>query len=212
MIITHHGAEFFKVSFGDTTLAFNPISKQSKLKQTRFGADVAFISLEHPDMNGADQVAHGERDPFIIRGPGEYEIQDVLIKGYLTKSNYGGVERVNTSYLVTLEKMFILFLGALSTKELPKDLKETLDNIDILFVPIGGDGVLDPQKAYELAVSISPHLIIPMHHEGVGEKDALKRFLKEEGTSSDNHKPINKLTIKSKDIEEKQNEIIVLSS
>jgi len=52
MIITHHGGEFFKVSFGDTTLAFNPISKNSKLKQTRFGADIAFITSEHPDFTG----------------------------------------------------------------------------------------------------------------------------------------------------------------
>jgi hypothetical protein len=212
MIITHHGAEFFKISFGDTTLAFNPISKNSKLKPTRFGADIAFITLEHPDMNGSDQVSLGEKEPYVVRGPGEYEIRDILIKGFLTKSMYGGKELINTSYLVTFEKMFLLFLGAIHTKELPKELKETLDNIDILFVPIGGDGVLEPKKAYELAVSIAPHIIVPMHFDGVGEKDALIKFLKEEGSSNDNHKPISKLTLKSKDLEDKQNEIVVFSS
>jgi hypothetical protein len=212
MIITHHGAEFFKVSFGDTTLAFNPISKNSKLKQTRFGADIALISLEHSDMNGAEQLAHGEKEPYVVRGPGEYEVQDVLIKGYPTKSLYGGFELINTAYLVTFEKMLILFLGATSTRDLPKELKETLDNIDILFIPIGGEGVLEAKKAYELAVSISPHIIVPMHFEGVGEKDALTKFLKEEGSSGDNHAPISKLTVKTKDLEDKQNEIVIISS
>ena len=32
MIITYQGVEFFKVQFGDTILAFNPISKESKFK------------------------------------------------------------------------------------------------------------------------------------------------------------------------------------
>ena len=30
MVITYHGGQCFKVSFGDTTLAFNPISKKIK--------------------------------------------------------------------------------------------------------------------------------------------------------------------------------------
>jgi len=212
MIITHFGAESFKVSFGDTTLAFNPISKDSKLKQSRFGADIALISIEHPDMNGADQVALGEKEPFVVRGPGEYEVQDILIKGYLTTSEYGGKEIYNTAYLVTMEKMLILFLGAINTTDLPKELKEVADKIDILFVPIGGKGVLDPKKAYELAVSIGPHVIVPTHFEGVGEKDSIKEFLKEDGTAAGNHKPVNKLTIKSRDVESLQNEVMIISS
>lgn len=210
MIITHYGAEFFKISFGDTTLAFNPISKKSKLKQTRFGADIALVTNEHPDMNGVDQVSHGEKEPFVVWGPGEYEILDVLIKGYPLTTAYGNEERINTAYLVKLEKMNILFLGATNTKEFPKDLNEAIDEIDVLFVPIGRDGVLGPQRAYELAVSIGPRIIIPMHYEGVGDKGVLDQFLKESGASS-NHKPVNKLTLKAKDLEGKQNEVVVLS-
>ncbi len=211
MIITHYGAEFFKVSFGDTTLAFNPISKKSKLKQNRFGADVALITNEHVDMNGVEQVSHGGKEPFVIRGPGEYEVKDVLVKGYQTKTSYGGGERVNTAYIVTLEKMLMLFLGAINTIELPKELKEVLEKVDILFVPIGGDGVLEPKKAYEMVVSVAPSIVIPMHYSGIGEKDAIKNFLKEEGAEGDNHKPVDKLTLKNKDLDGKQNEIVIFS-
>ena len=73
MIITYLGAEFFKVQFGDITLAFNPISKDSKLKPSRFGADIVFVSTYHEDFNGIDQVTHGDKKPFVIAGPGEYE-------------------------------------------------------------------------------------------------------------------------------------------
>lgn len=212
MILTYHTAEFFKVTFGDITLAFNPISKESSCKQTRFGADIALITLEHPDMNGFEQVTHGGKEPLVIRGPGEYEKNDVLIKGYATTSTYGGIERINTAYLVTLEKMNLLFLGALSTKVLPTDLKEALDKIDILFVPIGAEGVLEPDDAHAFAVSIEPKIVIPMHYGAVGRKDALDLFLKEAGLTKAEATTTEKLTIKARDLDDKQNEIIVFAS
>lgn len=212
MIISHHGAEFFKVSFGDTTLAFNPISKKSKLKQTRFGADIVLVSNEHIDMNGIEQVAHGEKDPFVIRGPGEYEIHDVLIKGYPLSTEYGGEQLINTAYLVKLEKMHLLFLGATNSTEFPKELNEALDEIDILFVPIGGNGVLEAKEAHKLAVAVGPKLIIPMHFEDLGDTEAMKQFLKQEGAESENHAPVKKLTVKNRDLEGKQNDIVVFST
>src|SRR5450631_1774437 len=90
MVITHYGGEFFKIAFGDATLALNPISKDSKLKPSRFGADVALVSLNHEDFNGVEQIGFGEKTPFVVSGPGEYEIKGIFIKGFLTKSNYGG--------------------------------------------------------------------------------------------------------------------------
>ena len=73
MIITYQGVEFFKVQFGDTILAFNPISKESKFKPTRFFADVALISANHSDFNGAENLSYNGKDPLVISGPGEYE-------------------------------------------------------------------------------------------------------------------------------------------
>jgi len=74
MIITYHGVDFFKVSFGDTVLAVNPISKDSKIKAVRFGSDITLISLNSPEHNGADVTSRGEKESFLISGPGEYEV------------------------------------------------------------------------------------------------------------------------------------------
>ena len=90
MVITYQGGYFFKVQFGDITLAVNPISKDSKLKSSRFGADVALVSANNGDMNGVDQVSFGGKEAFSITGPGEYEIKDVFIKGFASETNYGG--------------------------------------------------------------------------------------------------------------------------
>lgn len=210
MIITHHGADFFKVSFGDTTIAVNPISKDSKIKSTKFGSDITLVSLNSPEHNGVEQTSRGEKESFVIQGPGEYEVQGVFIKGFLSNSVYGGKEHINTIYTVALEGINLGFLGALSDEKLSAEAKEGLDGIDILFVPVGGDGVLDPAIAHKLAVAFEPKIIIPSHFAEVGEKDALKKFLKESGEES--VKPIDKLTIKKKDVEGKEGEVVVLES
>jgi L-ascorbate metabolism protein UlaG (beta-lactamase superfamily) len=209
MIITYQGVEFFKVQFGDTTIAFNPISKDSKFKPTRFFADIALVCLNHPDMNGVENLSYNGKDPFVISGPGEYEVKGIFIKGFASKSLYGGKERINTVYSVTLENMNICFLGALSEINLSSKVKEELGDVDILFVPIGDEDVLDAVKAEKLAVEIEPKIIIPMHFGNIGAKDALKKYLKEAGEES--VKPIDKLTIKKKDLEGKAGETVVLS-
>ncbi|MEK7589883.1 MAG: MBL fold metallo-hydrolase [Patescibacteria group bacterium] len=213
MVITYHGGESFKVTFGDTTVAINPISKESKLSGARFGADIAIVSLNDKDFNGVEQVTHGDRKPFLISGPGEYEIKKVFIKGFQSVSEYGGSERINTVYSIMLEGMNLVFLGALSSKKLNADVKEALGDIDILFLPIGGNGALNTTDAHALSVDLEPKIVIPMHYgeiEGDEKGKALAKFLKEDG--GENGKPIDKLTIKKKDLEGKEGEIIVLKT
>jgi len=208
MIITHHGAACFKVQFGDITLAFNPISKDSvTYKPVRFGADIALMSFNHPDANGVSQVMHGGKEPFVIRGPGEYEVGGVMIRGFLSRTEYGGEQRTNTIYLVELEGMTICFLSALNTKELPHDAWEAIDEIDLLFVPIAGGGSLDATNAYKLAVSLEPRMIVPMLFDGDGQ---LNTFLQEGGVEG--RTPEEKLTVKQKDVAGKEGEIAVLKA
>jgi L-ascorbate metabolism protein UlaG (beta-lactamase superfamily) len=206
MIITYLGAEFFKLQFGDTVLAFNPISKASKIKGGRFGADVALVSLNEREMNGTEVLEFGEKKPFVISGPGEYEIKGVFIRGFKSRSDYEGEDRLNTIYTLNFDGMNICFLGALS-KDPDAETKEALDDIDILFVPIGGNGVLTATEANKLAVALEPKLVIPMHYGEIGEANALKTFLKEVG---ENPKPVDKLTLKKKDLEGKEGEVAVL--
>ena len=207
MIITYLGAEFVKASFGDTVLAFNPVSKDSSLKTSKFGADIVLSTLNHEDMNGAEQVSFGDKKAFVISGPGEYEVKGVFIKGLASESSYDGEKRINTIYTVSLEGMNICFLGAVGNPELPAETDEAIDEVDILFVPIGGDGVLDPVAAYKLAVAMNHKIIIPIHYGDMGKDGSLKTFLKEAGESPT---PIAKLTLKKKDLEGKDAEVIVL--
>jgi len=203
MVITFHGGSFIKVTFGDTTLAFNPISKKSKLKQARFGADIALVSQNHEDTNGIENVTHGDKVPFEVSGPGEYEVKNITVVGYSGTTEYGGEGMMNTIYIATLEGMRLCFLGTQSSAELSSAAIEALDNIDILFVPIGGKGTLDASKAHALAVKLEPNIVIPIAYDA----ESLKKFLKEEGSDV---KPVEKLTIKKKELDGHSGQIIVL--
>ncbi|MGC9602778.1 MAG: MBL fold metallo-hydrolase [Minisyncoccia bacterium] len=211
MVITYLGGECFKITQGDLTLAFNPPSKDSSLKTPKFGADIALVSMDHEDFNGVENAAFGEREPFVISGPGEYEVKGVAVRGFASESTYGlpaqagGEKGINTIYSVALEGMNLCFLGALGTNDLPTSAKAELDGIDILFLPIGGRGMLDYDKAYALAVQLEPKAVIPMHYSA----SDLKNFLKEAGKEVEAQ---DKLTVKKKDLEGKEGEIIVLSA
>ena len=162
--------------------------------------------MNHPDYNGVENLSFGDREPFVISGPGEYEIKNIFIKGIPSESKVGGPGSVNTIYTLNVDKMNICFLGALSSKTLPAESREAIDNVDILFVPIGGVSGLSPADAYGVAVSIEPKVIIPMDYE---DDAPLKKFLKEGG--AEKTEALDKLTVKSKDIEGKEGEIIVLT-
>ena len=206
MIITHHGGECFKVSFGDTTIAFNPISKKSKLASVKFGADVVFTTLNHPDFNGSEEMAFGSKQPFVVDGPGEYEVGEVTARGFGVETMYEGVKRYNTIYQVNLEGINMIFLGALGSEAIEPKILGEFGEIDILFVPIGGGDVLDVPAASKLATKLEARCVIPMHYDDV----ALGAFLKEEGVAPE--KPLEKLTIKKKDLLEMQGSVVVIQS
>ncbi len=207
MIITYFGKQFFKIQKGDMVLAFNPVSKSSKTGITgKFGADIALVTTNHPDYNGLEQLTHGERAPFAITGPGDYEVKETFVKGAISSAVIGGKNYINTIYLLSVDNISIAFLGALSDAEISKESREAINSPDILFIPVGGNGLLDAKEAAKLAASLEPKLIIPMDYDAA----SLKAFLKESG--EEKAEVADKLTLKPKDIESKEGEVIVLQA
>jgi L-ascorbate metabolism protein UlaG (beta-lactamase superfamily) len=211
MVITYHGLQSLKIQFGNTIVAYNPVSKDSKFKSGSYGADIVLVSTNHPDYNGVEQASRGEKSPFVIDGPGEYEVGGIVIRGFLSEAKYGGKKMLNTIYLMTLENINVCFLGALGSPDsVTADTKESLDDIDILFTPISGGELLDPSSAYKLAVKLEPKIIIPLQYDSDGKANSLKTFLKEGG--EEKAEAVDKLTLKRKDLEGKEGDIIVLTS
>ena len=207
MIITYFGKQFFKIQQGETVLSFNPVSKSSKTGiSAHFGADIALSTTNHPDYNGLEQLSHGDRTPFAVTGPGDYEIKEIFIKGALSHTIIDGKKYINTVFILSVDNINIVFLGALSSLELGKEALEAINNPDILFMPVGGDGLLDAKTSAKLASSLEPKMIIPMDYDD----KSLKAFLKEIG--EEKAEVVEKLTLKSKDLEGKEGEVVVLKA
>jgi L-ascorbate metabolism protein UlaG (beta-lactamase superfamily) len=191
MIVTYYGASCFKVQAGEIVLAFNPPSKESSFKSPRFAADAVFISNEDKDNNGRDSLSGKKENegPIVIDGPGEYEIKGVYIKGI--KSPNG-----NTIYRMRFEDIVVCHLGNFAEKKLAPEIKEAVGSVDILFAPAGSG---------EVANELEPKIAIPMNYKNNGE---IKKFSDEFGNG--NPKPVDKLTIKKKDLTDKEMKVVAL--
>ncbi len=206
MIATYYGKQCVKLQLGDLTIAYNPIGKESKTKSARFGVDIVLSAVNHPDYNGVDSATHGDRVPFVIAGPGEYEVRGIFIRGIGSEGSLGGKSCHNTIYTLTIDGIKICFLGVLSRKLLAQEL-EAIDNCDLLFLPIGGEGgMLSPSLAQSVALSLSPKAVVPLDYES---KVELKQFLKEAG--AENALESGKLTLKRKDIDGMDGDVLILT-
>lgn len=219
MVITYYGTSCFKVQSGETVIAFDPPSKKSGLRAPRFESHITLISHDHDKHNGRDVLnAKSGEELFVVDGPGEYEKKGIYINGihsYHDKDSgkkYGS----NTIYILKLEGINICHLGDFGEKELRDELKQEMGGVDVLFVPIGGDTVLDAEMAASIINKINPSIVVPMHFDSKSKKSAGKSkghldiFLEEMG--HEKMTPEDKLTIKKKDIIEEKTRIVVLNS
>ncbi|MBM7836556.1 MBL fold metallo-hydrolase [Clostridium sardiniense] len=102
----------------------------------------------------------------IINSPGTYDTDIGLIKGYTTYcDHYSGYKRgPNTIYTYNIDNLKLCHLGYLG-EFLSDNIIDELDDIDILFIPIGGHINLSGKEAYMLIKKISPKVIIPMNYK-----------------------------------------------
>lgn len=204
MIITRYGAAFVKVQQGDTIFAFNPISRDHDPKAVKFGADAALISLHDPMFNGSDNVSFGSKEPMVIDGPGEYEIDGIFVRGF---SSEGPEGKINTIYTTIIDGIRLCHLGGLAKSTLSMETAEEIGTIDVLFVPISGGQFLTPKDALKLATTLEAKIIVPILYDNGAE---IKTFLKEAG--EEKAEAVDKLSIKKKDVEDKEGEIVIINS
>jgi len=149
-------------------------------------ADIVTVSHQHEDHNAVDAV---EGSPYVVNGPGEYEIQGVVVMGFATyHDGQGGAKRgSNTIYRIEIDGVSIAHLGDLG-HTLNSDQVDALDGVDILLIPVGGIYTVDAGQAASIVKEIDPKIVIPMHYgrsslnqDVFGELAPVSTFLKEMG-------------------------------
>lgn len=224
MYLTYHGLSCFKFQNKEITLITDPFEEKYGLKLPKFRADFITVSHSHTDHNNIEAVKGPKQEgvkgnkaytkPFIISGPGEYEIKGVSIIGIPSfHDNKEGRERgVNTIYLITLGNIKICHLGDLGHLLTNKQI-ETIGQVDVLLVPADNTVTLDVKKVYEVVSQIEPRIVIPMHYKlpGLINKnfDPVNKFLKEIGIKEEK---IDKLKIIKKDLPSEGMKVIILEA
>lgn len=187
MDITYLGHSSFKLRGKQASIVTDPFGSMVGLpfpKHTT--ADIVTISHDHEDHNAPGAV---EGNPFVVAGPGEYEIKGVGIVGVgVFHDDSSGAKRgKNTIYRIELDGISIVHLGDLG-HELTSAQVDNLDGVDILLVPVGGVYTIDAAMAAKVVGEIEPAMVIPMHYNrpGLDQKtfgglSGVDVFLKEMG-------------------------------
>jgi len=162
MQINYLGHSCFKIRSKNTILLTDPFDESIGFPLPRTKADIVTISHEHKDHFCLDNV---EGEPFIVNGPGEYEIADVSVFGLAAfHDKVGGAERgKNTIYTIRTEEVSLCHLGDLGHKLNDQQLEE-VNGVDVLFIPVGGTYTLGPKEAVEVINQVEPKIVIPMHY------------------------------------------------
>jgi L-ascorbate metabolism protein UlaG (beta-lactamase superfamily) len=195
MEISWLGHSCFQVKGKNVTLITDPFSPQAgtplgeTLRLGKVSASIVTISHDHPGHNYAMGVGG---NPRVVRGPGEYEISEVLITGV---ASYHDNERGkqlgrNTIYVIHMDDIVICHLGDLGHTLQEEQLEEVAD-ADVLLVPISGQHTINAAQAAEVISQVEPRIVVPMHYAPV-QGDApnpLDKFCREMGVEAVQRQP-----------------------
>lgn len=189
----------------------DPFDESIGLKLPNLSADILLVTHEHPDHNNVKAVKGA---PFLVDGPGEYEVKGVFIQGIPSfHDDKDGKEKgQNTIYVIEAEEMRFCHLGDLGQKQLTDEQLEKIDTVDVLMIPVGDEYTISSVEAQKIISQIEPKIVIPMHYAIPKlniKLDDISKFLKTMGKNS--IVPQDKFVVKASTLpKEGAMEIIVL--
>lgn len=131
-------------------------------------ADLGLKTVTKPGEVAVFTGAHGEGQAgakLVIDQPGEYEVSDISIQGIAARSHLEEEgQHSATIYRIVGDDIRVAVVGHIYP-DLNDDELESLGTVDILIIPVGGNGyTLDGTGALKLIKEIEPKLVIPTHY------------------------------------------------
>lgn len=150
-----------------------------------------------------------------IVSAGEYEVQGVSIQGIQARAHTDqpGM-RTATMYKLTAEGSNILVTGHVYPELDDKQL-EAIGRVDIMIVPVGGNGyTLDPLGALKLIRKVEPSIVVPTQYDVSGLKYEVTALDLEEAIKSLAMQPketVDKLKAKGLETDQQTSLVVVQS-
>ena len=196
--IQYLGHSAFRIKGKSCVVVTDPYGAQAGKLPAGVTANIVTVSHDHFDHNEVKSVAGS---PFVVNGPGEYEVGGVSIVGIPTwHDDQEGAQRgENTAYVIEMDGLRLVHLGDLGHK-LAQDQLEQMGAIDVVMIPVGGVYTLDAKEAAGVVKQVDPWVVIPMHYQqagldagSFGQLSGVDVFLKERGKSE--VQPVPKLVV-----------------
>jgi len=167
---------------------------QSVVGPTGRGITGDIATYSHPDdeplkkvkgtrsRDGQTLIPSSLETAFVLDGPGEYEVRDVLLTGVRTyrDDDKGSTRGHGTAFVVELDGLHTIHLGDVGHLLTEEKLGD-IGSVDIACVPVGG--ALSATKAAELVAQLDPKIVVamPVCPDEADCAEALGRFFHEMG-------------------------------
>ncbi len=194
MEVQWYGRTCVRLRGKDAVVVADPY--QSIVGPTGRGITGDIVTFSHPDdtplargkpkgrlsRDGSTLVPSSLDDAFVLDGPGEYEVKEVLVTGVRTyRDDAKGAERgKGVSFAVEIDGIHTIHLGDIGHL-LSEEKVADIGSVDIVCVPLGG--ALTPTRAAALVAQLDPRIVVPMPvcDDDADCADALRKFFHEMG-------------------------------
>lgn len=195
MELQYYGANALKITTKKSALFVDPISDIAPLNIDAKKVPV-ILATQHSFLPSTSE------ENFVIEGPGEYEFEDFSIKGIATQAHTApSGDKSATMYRIVSGDIRLLVTGHIDAK-LSEEQLEAIGIVDIVVVPVGGNGyTLDAASASQVVRKLEPKIVIPVNSAEDKftyqvPQDAADLFVKELGASVAEDQP-DKFKVKS---------------
>lgn len=208
MDVQFYGANCISLATKQARVVIDDTIAELGGKGTLKAGDIALFTMAHG--NSAQDAK------IVIDQPGEYEVSGVSVYGIAARAHIDEAsQRTATMYKLVIDDLKILVTGHIYPELNDKQL-EQIGMIDVMFVPVGGNGyTLDPVGALKLIKKVEPKLVIPTHYDAgklsfpvpqQSLEDALKTLAMEPKET------VSKLKVKSSELTDVTQLVIVEQS
>ena len=158
MEIQFFGGNCVRLSTKSASIIVDDNLKELGLSTVTKPGEVALFTGPHEGEVAVDTK-------MVIDRAGEYEVSNVSIHGVPVRSHMDEAgKKTAVIYKLTVEDYRIAIVGHVHP-DINEDQLETIGMVDILFVPVGGNGfTLDGPGALKVIRKIEPKLVIPTHY------------------------------------------------
>lgn len=206
MDFQYYGANCIRISNKKIHITIDDNLSELASKSVTKPDDVVLFTSEHAKPT--------TRTRLVIDQPGEYEVSDISILGVPARLHTDEPNTNNaTMYKIVIDDVRIIVTGHIYP-ELNDEQLEALGVVDVLIVPVGGNGyTLDGTGAHQIIKNTEPKIIIPTHYDESGLKFPVPQTTLEDSLKSLNMEPgekLAKLKLKQTDLTDESAKLVVL--